>query len=61
MLQEVRALTKNYTYPENACTNHAVIYQKLKELDQDMVQHKHLENNILFPKVVEMERVLLQQ
>jgi iron-sulfur cluster repair protein YtfE (RIC family) len=30
-------------------------------LDQDMVQHKHLENNILFPKVVEMERILLQQ
>jgi regulator of cell morphogenesis and NO signaling len=60
LLQEIRALTKNYIYPENACTNHTVIYQKLNELDQDMVQHKHLENNILFPKVVEMERLLLQ-
>ena len=60
LLNELRTATRNYQYPENACTNHRVIYQKLKEFDQDMVQHKHLENNILFPKAIEIEKELLR-
>lgn len=61
LLNNLRELTSNYTFPENACTNHRVIFQKLREFDNDMVQHKHLENNILFPKAIEMERELLLQ
>ena len=52
--------TNHYQFSENACTNHQVIYHKLKEFDADLVQHKHLENNILFPKVLEMEKTLLK-
>ena len=55
----VRKLTKNYQFPESACTNHRVIFGKLKEFDNDIVNHKHLENNILFPKAIELERQLL--
>ena len=58
-LKELRELTGHYSYTPSVCTNHQVIYHKLKEFDADMVQHKHLENNILFPKVILMERELL--
>jgi regulator of cell morphogenesis and NO signaling len=59
LLLALRDLTNNYTFNENACTNHQVIYHKLKEFDNDLIQHKHLENNILFPKALEMEKTLL--
>jgi regulator of cell morphogenesis and NO signaling len=60
ILKELRALTNNYVYPSDACTNHRVIFQRLRELDNDMMQHKHLENNILFPRAVQIEKELLQ-
>ena len=60
LLQQLREKTNHYTFTANACANHQVIYRKLKEFDADLVQHKHLENNILFPKVLEMEKSLLQ-
>lgn len=54
-----RKLTNNYISPENACTNHKVILSKLKALDNDLVQHIFLENEILFPRVITMEKELL--
>ena len=60
LLQELRKITNHYNYPEKACINHRVVFQKLRELDNDLEQHKHLENNILFPRVTEMERELLK-
>jgi regulator of cell morphogenesis and NO signaling len=59
-LSSLRNLTNQYRFEQNACTNHRVIYQQLQELDNDLVQHKHLENNILFPRAAETERMLLQ-
>jgi len=58
-LQQLRKLTGNYRYPEKACTNYQVLFHKLREFDEDLVQHKHLENNVLFPRVREMEAALL--
>ena len=60
LLLSLREAANNYQLTSDACTNHQVIYHKLKEFDNDLVQHKHLENNILFPKVLEMEKSLLQ-
>ena len=60
LLLELRSITNHYTYPVKACTNHRVVFHKLKELDNDLQQHKHLENNILFPRVTEMEKELLK-
>lgn len=60
ILKELRILTNNYIFPADACTNHRVIFQRLRELDNDMMQHKHLENNILFPRAIELEKELLQ-
>ena len=60
LLIALRDATSNYTFAPNVCTNHQVIYHKLRELDADLVQHKHLENNVLFPKVRIMEQELRQ-
>lgn len=59
LLMEIRSLTNHYIFPDSACTNHRVLFQKLQELDNDLMQHKHLENNILFPKAIELEAELL--
>ena len=59
-LNKLRILTNNYTHPVNACITHKITFAKLKELDKDLVQHVHLESNILFPKAIEMEQELLQ-
>lgn len=59
LLNRIRQVSYNYTAPSQACTNHQVIYHKLKEFHNDMVQHKFLENNILFPRAIEMEKALL--
>lgn len=56
-----RELTGNYTPPAGACTSHRVILSRLKELDHDLTQHIYLENNILFPRVISMEKELLEQ
>ena len=59
MLHRMREITHNYTPAEHACLTHKVTFAKLKELDADLVQHIHLENNILFPKAIAMEKELL--
>lgn len=60
LLEHLRSLTNHYSFPEGACTSHRVIFQQLQELDNDLVQHCHLENNILLPRAIEMETDLLQ-
>jgi regulator of cell morphogenesis and NO signaling len=59
LLIQLRQTTNNYRFTEKACTNHQVMYHKLRELDNDLTQHMHLENNILYPKAIEMEQELL--
>ena len=59
-LHRLRKITNNYTTPEKACITHKVTFAKLKELDKDLVQHIHLESNILFPKAIKMEQELLE-
>jgi regulator of cell morphogenesis and NO signaling len=55
ILYEIRTLTNNYTPPENACTTFKVTLAELKEFEEDLHKHVHLENNILFPKVLQYE------
>ena len=58
ILHSLREYTNNYTPPENACVSHQVAFSMLKELDHDLVQHVFLENEILFPKAIAMEKEL---
>jgi regulator of cell morphogenesis and NO signaling len=59
LLQQFRQLTSYYTPPEKACTSHKVVFSKLKELDNDLSQHVWLENQVLFPKALAMEKDIL--
>ncbi|MEP7375224.1 MAG: DUF542 domain-containing protein [Chitinophagaceae bacterium] len=60
LLGEMRKITHQYNIPSNACVTHRVTFSKLKELDDDLVQHMHLENDILFPKAIQIEKELLR-
>jgi regulator of cell morphogenesis and NO signaling len=59
LLKQLRKTTNNYTFSDDVCPYHQVIYNKLKEFDIDIVQHKGLEDKILFPKAIAMEKELL--
>jgi regulator of cell morphogenesis and NO signaling len=48
-LYEIRSLTNNYIAPEGACNTFKIALAELKEFEEDLHQHVHLENNILFP------------
>lgn len=54
MLSEIRHLTNDYNPPEDACTTYRLSYASLKAFEMDLHQHVHLENNILFPKALQM-------
>ncbi|WP_247233382.1 iron-sulfur cluster repair di-iron protein [Telluribacter sp. SYSU D00476] len=56
LLFRLRELTNNYTPAEDACNSHRLMLAKLAELEADLMQHIHLENNILFPKALELEQ-----
>lgn len=58
IINSLRDHTNNYTPPENACVSHQVAFFQLKELDNDMVQHVFLENDILFTKAIVIEKEL---
>jgi regulator of cell morphogenesis and NO signaling len=50
---EIRNLTHHYAVPTGACTTFRVCLSELKEFEDDLHQHVHLENNILFPKALQ--------
>ncbi|MDP5199956.1 iron-sulfur cluster repair di-iron protein [Flavobacterium sp. DG2-3] len=54
--REIAALTNNYNPPADACTTYRVTFAMLKEFEADLHKHIHLENNILFPKAVLLEK-----
>jgi regulator of cell morphogenesis and NO signaling len=58
ILREMRQLTNDYTLPEGACPSFGALYFGLQELEKDLHRHIHLENNVLFPKVVELEEAV---
>jgi regulator of cell morphogenesis and NO signaling len=55
-LRRMQELTHGYTAPAYACATYRALLEGLKSLEADLHQHIHLENNILFPRVVAIER-----
>ena len=55
-LAHIRELSNNYLLPEDACASYILLYRMLDEFEEDLHLHIHLENNILFPKALEMEK-----
>src|SRR5829696_6925064 len=58
ILKEMQKITNNYTAPANACNSFRFLYHKLAALEADLHVHIHLENNILFPKALAIEKSL---
>ncbi len=54
--EDMRTATDQFTLPEDACTTYTVLYRELEAFEADLHRHIHLENNILFPAALELER-----
>jgi regulator of cell morphogenesis and NO signaling len=54
IMEEIRILTNDYTTPAEACTTFKVVLEELKAFEEDLHQHVHLENNLLFPMAKKM-------
>jgi regulator of cell morphogenesis and NO signaling len=55
IMKSISSLSSGFNAPDDACTTYKVLYQKLRDFEEDLHQHIHLENNILFPKAIKME------
>jgi len=58
LLARMRALSSNYQAPAGACPSYLGLYHGLREFERDLHLHVHLENNILFPRALEMDQAL---
>lgn len=56
LLAKLRKATDNYTLPSDACPTFKALYDGLQGMEADLHQHIHLENNVLFPRVFDLER-----
>ena len=59
LMLEIRKLSNDFAPPSNACTTYKLSYNELREFEEDLHQHIHLENNILFPKATTLEDDLI--
>lgn len=55
-MDTIRKLTNNYTPPADSCTTFKLLYASLGSFEIDLHQYVHLENNILFPKALQLEK-----
>ncbi|MES2394879.1 MAG: iron-sulfur cluster repair di-iron protein [Bacteroidota bacterium] len=58
--RKIESLSNSYTPPQDACNTYLVTFALLKEFETDLHLHIHLENNILFPKAIELEKQMLK-
>jgi regulator of cell morphogenesis and NO signaling len=52
-LSRIRALTGDFRVPEHACATWRALYHGLEKLEADLMQHIHLENNVLFARATQ--------
>lgn len=57
LLRELRAAARDFQPPDDACMSFRALYHALTDFEKDLHQHIHLENNVLFPRAVELEEV----
>ena len=61
IMYQIRILTKNYIPPHNAGKTFKIVLSELKEFEENLQEHGHLENNILFPMVYNMKPINLKK
>ncbi len=59
ILRRMLEITSDFSLPPGACASYTALYKGLHELVNDLFQHMHLENDILFPKAIETEKSVL--
>jgi regulator of cell morphogenesis and NO signaling len=59
-MEKIRELTNNLTPPADACNTFKLTYKELEDFEKDLHIHVHLENNILFPKAIQLEEDLIK-
>lgn len=57
-LFDLQRITRDFTVPEDGCASYKELYEGLKEMQANTFEHVHLENNILFPRALELERTI---
>lgn len=57
-VDQIRELSNNFELPEDACASYTLLYKMLDDFENDLHTHIHLENNIMFPKAIEIEKNL---
>lgn len=55
ILKEIRHISGGFSLPQDGCISYETLYRALEALEEDLHRHIHLENNILFPRAIEME------
>ncbi|KZM55624.1 iron-sulfur cluster repair di-iron protein [Aeribacillus pallidus] len=53
IIKEIRRITNDYTLPNVACRTYQLVYNRLEALESDLFEHIHLENNVLFPRILQ--------
>lgn len=61
VLETLRKTTQDYLVPQDACPSLKALYETLPAFAADLKQHIHLENEILFPRAVELESKLMDR
>lgn len=57
--RRIAELSNNYTPPADGCNTYKVTFSMLNDFEQDLHEHIHLENNILFPRAKQLEKQLM--
>ncbi len=57
----IRNASQGFTPPQDACETYQVTFSELEEFERDLHQHIHLENNILFPRAIELEDMIFSR
>lgn len=55
-LVRIREITQDFHVPDYGCVTYRALMSGLKELEEDLHMHVHLENNVLFPRAVQFDR-----
>lgn len=59
--QKIHQLSNGYTTPDDGCATYWLLMERLKLFEEGLYHHIHLENNIVFPRAVAMEKSSLQR
>ncbi len=58
LFKEIRSLTGGYAAPDDACNSYRAMLAGLEQMELDLHEHIHKENNVLFPRTLELEQSL---